>query len=418
MAERRRKRSTNDGGGRGYHRSTMQWVVRLGLAGTAAALGVWSVTFSLAQALAERDPLTAHRLAPYDGRIAGLMAMRELQSGLASSKRTDTVDLATRALRYDPTAVAAASVLGIDAQLAGHLNTARQWFAYGEKLSRRNQSVQLWLIEDSVSRNDIGSALRHYDIALRTHPDLAELLFPVLATASAEPAVRAQLIPKLRQGPRWGQNFINYMSGNTDPVLAAAVFRELGQAGIPVPADAKARVVDSLISRGQAALAWQYYAAGHPTYDRRRLRDARFRAPLDSPSKFDWILTNDGTITTSIEGTGDNTIFSFFLPGGIGGQLLQQYQVLPTGQYRLEGIGAGGARSGRSNPYWIVACLSGRELGRVDMGPSGKTDQRFTLSFSVPQDCPVQTVTLVARPSDAADQVDGEVRYVTLSPGQ
>ncbi|MDT9096849.1 hypothetical protein RSW32_26335, partial [Escherichia coli] len=77
-----------------------------------------------------------------------------------------------------------------NAQLHGDVGAARRLFAYGQRLSRRDNSTQLWAIEDAVARNDIPDVLRHYDVALRTSPNLADILYPVLASASADPAIR------------------------------------------------------------------------------------------------------------------------------------------------------------------------------------------------------------------------------------
>lgn len=89
-------------------------------------------------------------------------------SGLETARRREADRLARLALRQDPTAVAALATLGLNAQIRGDTNSARRYFAYSDKLSRRSLTTRLWAIEDAVARDDIPAALRNYDVALRT----------------------------------------------------------------------------------------------------------------------------------------------------------------------------------------------------------------------------------------------------------
>ncbi len=396
-------------------RSTIEWGVRIGLSALATLVGLIGVTFSLAQVVAGGDPATAHRLAPYDGRITALLARNLFRPEMDTPGRARVADLARRALRQDPTAVTAIPVLGLDAQLRGDIKTTRRWFHYGENLSRRDLPIQLWAIEDAVTRGDIGDVLNHYDIALKTRPSSAELLFPVLAPASLEPAIRAALIGKLRDGPRWGQNFIDYVSSNSDPIAASSFFQALGNAGVIVPRIAKARVVNALIATGQAERAWQYYAARYPGADRRHSRDPRFTNLTDTPSVLDWVLSNDSAISTSLQQNGNNRVLSFLVPGSVGGQVLQQYQLLLQGKYRLEGLVTATVEAAVP-PYWLVSCKNGREFGRIIMPLPQQGSQRFSGSFVIPDGCPIQTLTLIARSNDTVTDIAGEIGYVMIKP--
>src|SRR3546814_17422634 len=64
--------------------------------------------------------------------------------------------------------------------------------AYSQTLSRRDLRTQLMAIELAVARDDIPSALRHYDIALRTKKNAPDLLFPVLTSALTNPTIRTE----------------------------------------------------------------------------------------------------------------------------------------------------------------------------------------------------------------------------------
>ena len=189
-------------GGRLARRFRKEWPVRTGLAALVAALGYANVSFTLAEAL-RRDAERAHALAPYDGRMTARLAGVLSGPEATASDRSRGDDLARKALRQDPVNVPAAAALGFNAQVRGDVATARRAFTYAERLSRRDPMTQLWAIEEAVARNDIGDAVRHYDIALRVKPEMSEVLFPVLAAASVEAPVQAQLVRTLRVRTHW-----------------------------------------------------------------------------------------------------------------------------------------------------------------------------------------------------------------------
>lgn len=393
----------------------MQWGVRAGLALLAVVGGYYATAFSVAQAVAERDPALAHRLAPYDGQTAALLASTLALQGASESDRRSAVALARQALRQDPTAVRAVSVLGLDAQLRGDTAAARRLFAYGNSLSRREITTQLWAIEDAVARSNVGEALDHYDIALRTKPSMTDILFPILASASEDADIRSGVVKKLVAGPWWRDDFITHMAAsNVDPGAIAALFLELGQAGVAIPEASRARAVNALIDARRLDAAWAYYSANSRGADRRRSRDPRFSATFETPSAFDWVPINNGTINTSIQHDGNDAgVFTFTTPSSGGGSMLQQSQLLPPGQYRLSGRSSGDPLSLRS--YWVLTCGDGRELGRVELGGQ-KNDGSFLGSFTVPTGCPIQALTLMASPVASMSPFSGQIEQVQLEP--
>lgn len=394
------------------HRSPREWTVRLGLAASAALLGYYSVAFSIAQVVAASNPALAHRLAPYDGRITAAYATSLSGEEATPQDRAQASELARRALRQDPTAVAAVATLGLNADLHGDKSTARRNFAYAQKLSRRELRTQLFMIEDAVQRGDMAAALHHYDVTLRVFPNMSELLYPVLSSASTDPAIRQELTGILAGQPLWGESFIDFVSRRSpDPKSTAALFLDLRRAGVPIPETARTGVIDTLIAAGQADAAWAYYAAIHPGADRQRLRDPRFAMPVEVPSQFDWSPINDGSgLTTGIQGG----VFDFSAPASIGGPMLKQTLLLPPGIYRLTGHSMGIDQTTNALPYWTLRCQDGRELGRVDVPNSILAGGNFSGTFSIPAGCPLQDLVLIGRPSEAVSGLSGQIDRVNL----
>lgn len=397
-------------------RSPQEWVVRLALAALAAMLGYYCVTFSIAQVVVKRDPALAYRLAPYDGRITAAYATSLAGPDAAVQDRVRADALAKRALQQDATAVAAVATLGINAEVRGDKAAARRYFGYAQKLSRRDLRTQLFMIEDAVQREDIPGALRHYDATLRVSPNLGEMLYPVLASASADPVIRRELVKTLAGEPVWGESFIEFAaSKGLDPKSTAALFLGLRRAGVAVPEIARSGAVNALIGGGQFNAAWSYYASIRPGADRRRSRDSRFTANLERPSQLDWTPINDGAgLTSSIQGG----IFDFYAPASVGGPMLRQLQLLPAGTYRLNGHSIGIEQPAGALPYWTLRCQDGRELGRVEVPNSSASKGNFTGTFSVPEDCAVQTLVLAARPSDEVSGLSGQFDRVELIPAR
>src|SRR4051812_41959266 len=209
-------------------RGPLKFAVQVILALLAVALGCCSVAFSIAQAIWKNDSLLASRLAPFDGRITANLAASLSMPNVPAAERRRADELARKALRQDPTAVVAASMLGLNAQFRGDTAAARRLFGYAEGLSRRNLVTQLWGIEDAVGRNDIPAALRHYDIALRTSSRASEVLFPILASATSDHQIRRALTGTLTLRPLWANAFLDYLAANApDPLSVTALFMEL-----------------------------------------------------------------------------------------------------------------------------------------------------------------------------------------------
>jgi hypothetical protein len=373
---------------------------------------LFSTTFSIAHAIVATDPERAHAFAPSDARIAAALSVALSEPNAKKSDRQRSEVLARLALRQDLTAVSAVSTLGINAELRGDVVRARNLFAYARKLSRRDIRTQLWTIEDFVRRNDVPGALRQYDITLRVFPQLSELLYPVLSTASADSEIRAGLVAMLRNRPPWGDNFLVYTAASSPDARATAGFlTALSKSNVPVPDAARSSAVNAMLAKGYSLDAWTYYASIRKNVDRSRSRDPGFRVDIEKPSQFDWLTINEGTVSATLQPGS----FDFAVPASVGGPLLQQFQMFLPGTYSLMGHSIGLDQPARSRPYWVVACQEGRELGRVIVPNSTEANGRFAGSIVVPADCPVQTLTFVASPSDAVSGLSGQIDHLSLS---
>lgn len=386
---------------------------RIGLALVALLLAGASVLYSLAQVVARGDPATAYMLAPYSGRITAVYASKLSEIATTVGQRARADDFARRALQRDATAVPAIATLGIDAEMRGDVSQARRAFAYARSLSRRDIRTQLWSIEDAVRREDIAGALDEYDVTLRVLPRLSEMLYPVLATASSDPAIRPELIRVLARRAPWGESFISYMGrAIPDPPSTSVLFSALKQSRVTVPQPAWTGLINALIESRRYDDAWSTYARVRPGADRQRARSLALAGSLEAPSLLDWITLEDGGTAATIQ----KGVFDFAVPASVGGPVLRQLQLLRPGQYRLSGHSANIDLPDNARPYWMLTCRQGAEVGRVTMTNSAAANGLFSGFVTVPADCPVQELVLIVPPTDTIGGTSGQIDRFQLDP--
>lgn len=390
--------------------------VRVLLALVFAGLGYTAVTQSLAMVVQKQSPGEAHELAPNNGFITSQLASKLSGPSATGPDRKRADKLARMALRQDPTTVDAAVVLGLNMQIHGDTEFARRPFAYAQALSRRNLQAQLWAIDDAVTRGDLRTILRHFDIALRTSPIASAILFPILTTAIVEPEIRAALAQAIAQKPAWANNFMGYIVGSgTNPETMASLFQAVSRLGGVIPDQDSSGVINLLVSASKFDQAWNYYASLHSSVSRRRSRDPEFRNSTEFPSPFDWIPINDGSVSAVIQpGADGGAVLVFAAPPSIGGQIVRQVEMLPPGKYELEGRSEGIDQSVDARPYWSLSCRNGPELGRADVPNSTIANGRFSGHFVVPADCPIQVLAFNVRPSSNISGVAGQIKRALL----
>lgn len=397
--------------------SPQGWGLRLILAGAMGWIGYLSVMQSVALVLPSDQIEEAYKIAPNNGYIAGRLSQTLYNPEASEADRAQAVALAHDAVRNDPMAVEAVAILAADAFIQGKQAEAERLLAYSQKLSRRELRTQLMAIELAVARNDISGALQHYDIALRTKRNAPEILFPILTAALPDPMIRKELVKTLSGKPKWGAAFINQAAAKTsDAATISAFFRELQAARLSVPDAASQVAINRLLTAKLFDDAWSYYAAVRPGSDRRQSRDPNFSLSLETPSGFDWIATNNSAVSTAIFPDAQNGLFDFSVSMGNGGRLLQQLQMLPPGDYIIEGESSGIEQPSRSRPYWVLHCQGGGEIARVDLPNSSESGGRFRGHLSVPANCPAQMLALVARSSDDISGVSGQINRVKIRP--
>lgn len=381
----------------------------------AAGLALWFVVaVSAAGAFRERAPELALRFVPFDARAQAVIAERLLTPGRNRARQRRIQTLAKAALRRDPTVVDGAAALGISSALADDGAGAERAFVYASRLSRRDVPTQLWLIERSVQRNDIPGALRHYDPVLRTSPAMHPILFPVLTSASAQPAIAIELNRMLRGRPNWRPDFISaLLMQQSDP---AALYRTTQ--GLLGTTDDREReqvtTLLTLLARHEAYdLAWRAYVAVRP--ERRAggpgLWNGDFARDPGLPP-FDWTFPEEASLMPERRSVGEG--FALYLPVAAvaDAEAARQLIQLAPGRYMVSALIGNVPRDPLLRPRLTVRCAAAPspELVQADFPVVRAAGGRFSAAFTVPGGCRYQWLSLWARGS--LDQPDGDGPWV------
>lgn len=391
--------------------------MRLAVAGLVCVAGYFSITQTLAVVMASARPGDAYDLVSNNGRIAARLSQQLSGPEATDADRVRAAEVARSALIDDPIAVEAVATLGMDAIIRGDQKSARRAFSYSQMLSKRDLRTQLWAIEDAVAREDIDNALTHYDIALRTKRSAPNLLYPVLTDAIVDPAVQSSLVKVMAGKPAWGPGFINFAVNNSASPLAVAVLIDrLRPLDFGVSAGSRATAINRLISVGLIEEAWAFYRNGQKGAVKSESRDPQFTLRVEVPSQFDWVASNGPGISVAIQSHPNQGVLDFSAAPSAGGMLVKQLQLLPPGEYILEGRSIGIDQPERSMPYWIIHCHKGKELGRINVPNSSVNNGNFSGRIFVPQNCPVQQLALMARSSTDVSGVSGQFERIFVRP--
>ena len=374
-------------------------VVRLIAAAGLAVVGIAATINAAGLALASKSAV-AMRFASGNALVLGNAALERAQTDTTPAGRAAVADLAKRAIRRDPTAVTALSALGLVSPIPG----AARIVAASESLSRRSLPAQLWLIENSVSRNDVAAALEHYDIALRTSRQAPGMLFPILVEAVGDNGLLPAIAHRLALRPEWGPLYLQQLaqSGAALPNIAR-LFAMLGRARVDAGDAATTALYTRLVAANADEDAWRVYTATRPGADRAAIRP--FLIPDATLAPFDWAVTEPSMAQIDR----DALTFSASIEGGTAAH---QMLMLAPGRHRLRAAFHDVAVS-ESVPYLRLECAKGgAEVARATLtnGMRG-----LDWDVTVPANCTSQWISLVLPPTDAPSGTGGTINRIVAN---
>ncbi len=319
---------------------------------------------------------------------------------------TQIREIATAALMREPVNASAAKLMGLSYALENNAALARKYFQQSEVLSRRDLTAQLWLLEDAVSRDDVETALRHYDKALRTSKPIASTLFPILASALDDENVSDQVIALLQAKPLWSDRFLSFAIPKVEKasVLMEMVRKlDFDTSANPILAKKIVARLDEIEGSGAAYAAYQQLFLRDRNAFGSLLTNGDFSRIPDG-SIFDWRLRNGASAFARRESAGGGTYRLHLVERGErGGTLASQNTVLAPGTYVVKAT-AGGLQDGTQILRILVSCTdpTGSWRQRIDISVDPKPGS-FSREISVPAGCVAQQFALGTPPARNAD---------------
>ncbi len=396
--------------------------VRLGMTGptpsvrrivTAAAAGtaiaVISVASSYSILTTRAAPSRALTVWPWNEDARAAQASALLQGDPAPATVAQAESLAKASLLALPLNVVASRAIGLAAALSGNMARAGAAMTYAESLSRRDLPTQLWFIEQRVAANDVPGALVHYDRALRTKTDAQDLLFPILLSASADPAVARPLARILAARPEWWRTFAEQLIGH-NPSPSAIFLVMQGLRLNPSDSDERSllsRAMDRLVDAKRVDLASGLLPA--PFRDARAMpRNGGFETDADF-KPFDWVLADEADLNAAMQSRDGGMGRALFVTArnGQSGDVARQVLSLAPGTYRLRAT-MGGTAIAAEAPTLAVQCVGGGAvLTKMEAAATAVAGTVVSTQFTVPAGCRGQWISVagVATNDDVADML-------------
>lgn len=391
--------------------------ILIGCVLSAAAI-LLTVSVSAAALLRDALPEVALRWAPYDARAAARLAEIKMTTRAGPAARAQA--LARSALQRDPTVASAWRTLGLVAATSGQQEQATRLVMFAHDLSRRDLATQLWLIEDSVRRNDVRGALRHYDFALRTSRQAADLLLPTLVSAISEPSINPVVADLLLTNPPWRPAFFYALSQNVSSGESAAKLLErLRSKGYLEPIPNAAEVPARLVEQGDYSAAYRVYTALQMGSEGIKANDQFAKSSKLLP--FDWDLAALSDIRAEpqlMQATDRSAALYVYAVDGAIGIAAKRLMVLPPGTYRFASLAHSVAGSKPERLEWALRCAGDdNSLLRLDLRAAKDTPSASTRAFTVPaQGCRAQWVELSVRAPDGSEASEVWIQDVKIEP--
>lgn len=379
--------------------------------------GWFLMAVTIDRVFARRQPAVALLWNPGSADANVRMADLLLQGKDIVAVLPQVADAAYRSLRRQPVNPGAARLLAITVAAHGDAGRGERLARYAEAMSRRDLATQLWLIEAAVQRSDIPTALAHYDRAMRTSVQGRTVLFPVLTSAAANPAIWVPLADILAKRPQWWRSFVEQFvpqSVSPDALYTFARKTRIDRPGSADPALLQA-IEKRLVDLGAYRTASDLFNRAHGLAPNAPvlLRNGGFEQP-GGWDPFEWNLQDDPDLSAIRQPSGrtsDGNALYLTAVNGRSGDVATQLLMLAPGSYGISAtIGAVGGEA-LAIPQLIVQCANGgRELIAARFPVSPENGRPWHGRFAIPAGCPAQRIIIrvasALEPTDTVPWID------------
>ncbi len=369
--------------------------------------------------------------------VAGILAWRVLVNGLADYYAAEgTVEAASGALRWrgdQPAALyqrglalgasePAAAEQSLQAAAWANPTNALVYLTLAElwaKSGRQAAAVGLVEIADALGplrspalarsaefwlgQNRLDRALARWSMLLRTRPETATLLYPILLRLAEDSATRRLLQPLLADPPEWWDRFFAYVTANAmQPETVVFLYQNRNRHGALPDVDEQRTYLGRLWKENrwlEAYLAWLNGLDEQQTRALGSVYNGGFEAPVTNLG-FDWRISPPrGAKIETIQtygAQGDKALHVSFNGERVRFQHVLQYLFLDPGRYRLQGRARPDGLKTERGLRWRLRCVGATALLAESELFVGSDDWRsFAVEFAIPdQGCLAQLLRL------------------------
>lgn len=356
-------------------------------------------------AFAEQRPDIAARLWPNHPRVVVQAGLAEIGAATARGQPPSphALDSIRQVAARDPLAAEPFMVEGTRALSAGRTVRAEALLREAVARDPRLPAPRFLLANLYLKQGRTRDGLRQIGALIRRLPKAAAPLTPAIAAFARQPGAVDQVRAILARNPDLRGKVLASLAEEPDHsrLVLALAGRE------PTPGDWQARLIASLVERGnytQAHQLWLHFS-GLPVQAVHGLFNPTFDRSA-APPPFNWQLLNGAAGVAEPAPSGGLTLLYFGREEAV---LASQLLLLEPGRYRLtartEGLSATAGQL-----VWTIACLPGASrLGRQPL-PNGALD------FLVPPSgCPAQELQLRGEPAEMPANVSLTLKNLRLS---
>lgn len=296
------------------------------------------------------------------------------------------------------------SLLGEILRRRGQDEAAYAMFDHALVLASTEIHALQWSIQHAVEAGDYRRAAQQLDAMFRRWPERIGPIAAAVPGVFSNAAGYEALLDLVRATPPWRSKLLGELSGDAagDAGFAARLLQDLAVGPSPPTPAETARLLAGLFKRKQYDLAYRTFLLTLAPQEKDLsgyVFDGGFRqAP--SGRRFDWTVRQQPGVTLTLP-SGDGRS-----PSGEGLALefnetpvlrigVEQYVLLPPGAYELEVKATAVAADLPKSLLWSLDCIDpGQPVLRADVPPGDYRDRILRYSFSIPQNCPAQVLSL------------------------
>lgn len=322
---------------------------------------------------------------------------------------------AREALRREPLATDAITLLGMARGLQGDVENATKIVAAAHRLDKRELVANAWLINRYGTTGRDREVLALLDEALKVQPQLSGQYMPAFAQALQNPETIPVFQFLLKNHPGWEKDFWSAVASTNASLPNAEVLRARILAGPETLGPTDTLLMDAFIAAGRVDLALSYAKALPAVPDDRDnlVHNASFTyLPLLPP--IDWELINDGRIGAAIDESRGTLEIS--AQPGASGTVARQLVALPPGDYALL-VKLGQAELARGSEISVhLRCAErGGSTAALDERLTGDLDRPFVVADT---GCRFYWLDLDFSALDSSEPAIGSIAEIRIARGR